>query len=273
MNKSKSKNNSFEQIKKVLEEYDQIEKCAKKMKQSVPDWKIRTTTRGNKSYYYYKRKGDKEAPKGGIYAHKELLPTITKIVKNEYAQKILKEVIKQRAAANRFMSVFSPSKIYEIYSNLSPGRQSLIEPICISDEEYAAKWAGQDFKGKEITNAAYSFYTEKGERVRSKSEKIIADKLFSMGIPYKYEYPIELKGIGKIHPDFLVLNKRERKEYYWEHLGMMDNADYADNAIRRINLYVANGIYPGEGLILSYETSGIPLDIKLLEKMILEYLM
>ena len=48
-------------------------------------------------------------------------------------------------------------------------------------------------------------YTERGERVRSKSEKIIADKLFLQNIPYHYERPIYLKGFGMVYPDFCCL--------------------------------------------------------------------
>ena len=55
------------------------------------------------------------------------------------------------------------------------------------------------------------YYTYKGERVRSKSEMIIANELFRNNIPYKYELPIELENWNKkvtIYPDFTVLNKR-----------------------------------------------------------------
>ena len=78
-------------------------------------------------------------------------------------------------------------------------------------------------------------YSERGERVRSKSEKIIADKLYRNGIPYKYEKPLVLKGLGKIHPDFEILNKRTRKEYFLEHLGKMDDIGYVKKNMRRIN--------------------------------------
>ena len=67
------------------------------------------------------------------------------------------------------------------------------------------------------------FYTSKGERVRSKSEVIIADVLNREGVPYRYEYPIYIKGIGKIYPDFTVLNIGIRKEMIWDHFGMMDD--------------------------------------------------
>lgn len=75
---------------------------------------------------------------------------------------------------------------------------------------------------------------EKGERVRSKSEVIIADMLNRKGISYRYEYPVYLKNVGQIYPDFTVLDAIRRREIYWEHLGMMDDPDYAEMAILRV---------------------------------------
>ena len=52
----------------------------------------------------------------------------------------------------------------------------------------------------------------------------------------------------------------------------MDDPIYAKNAIKRIQIYEKNDIYPGERLILTYETSQIVLDFLLLEKLVERYL-
>ena len=117
------------------------------------------------------------------------------------------------------------------------------------------------------------FYTDNGERVRSKSEVLIANAMKKHGIPYKYECPIVLKGIGKIHPDFTALNIRRRKIYYWEHLGKMDDPDYARKNTFRLNMYEKNGLFHGDSLITTRETSTLPLDTKLLDRMIDHYLL
>ena len=104
--------------------------------------------------------------------------------------------------------------------------------------------------------------SEKGERVRSKSEIIIANLLNKQGIPYRYEYPVYLSGWGKVYPDFTLLNVRERKEIYWEHLGRMSDADYAEMAIQKIALYEQNNIFIGDKLILTFETQNHPLNQK-----------
>ena len=112
----------------------------------------------------------------------------------------------------------------------------------------------------------------KGERVRSKSEVIIADMLSKEGIPYRYEYPLYIKGFGKIYPDFTVLNIKKREELLWEHFGMMDDAEYAEAAIRKIATYEQNGIYPGEKLILTYETRKNPINQRVINGLIEHFL-
>ena len=110
--------------------------------------------------------------------------------------------------------------------------------------------------------------TEQGEIVRSKSEKIIADKLSLTKIPYYYEVPICLNGFGFVRPDFTILNPYTLKEYYWEHLGMMSSPEYVDKALSKIELYAANGILPGRNLILSYESESHPVSTNYISTLI-----
>ena len=53
---------------------------------------------------------------------------------------------------------------------------------------------------------------------------------------------------------------------------MMDNPEYARAAIRKIESYEKNGIYPGENLILTFETQQNVLDFKIIEEMINRYI-
>ena len=91
--------------------------------------------------------------------------------------------------------------------------------------------------------------TDRGERVRSKSEKILADYFYRQGIPYKYECPLYLKGFRQVYPDFTFLSRRTGKEIYWER------------------------IFPGERLILTFETEKTVLNTRMIERMVLRYLM
>jgi len=82
-----------------------------------------------------------------------------------------------------------------------------------------------------------------------------------------------LKGYGYVVPDFKILNVRTKKEYYLEHFGMMDDYEYAKNAIKKIECFQKNEIYPGEKLLITLEASDSPLNMIILEKMVNKYLL
>ena len=101
----------------------------------------------------------------------------------------------------------------------------------------------------------------------------MADTFYDLGIEYKYECPLKLKGYGVVYPDFTFLRKRDFKEVYWEHDGKMDDADYAEKAIRKINTYIANGIFPGDNLIVSFESLGVVINDNIIKQLIAKYLL
>lgn len=77
----------------------------------------------------------------------------------------------------------------------------------------------------------------------------IADKLYKKGVPYRYEFPHRLAGMGMVYSDFTCLRKWDRKEIIWEHFGMMTDSAYAKNAMKKIELYGRNGYYAGKNII------------------------
>ncbi|MBE5905668.1 MAG: hypothetical protein E7277_02590 [Lachnospiraceae bacterium] len=101
-----------------------------------------------------------------------------------------------------------------------------------------------------------------GNIVRSKSELMIDEMLFQYHIPYHYEEQLCFPDGTAIYPDFKVYNLRLRRFQYWEHNGMMDNADYCDMFHRKLRLYTQNGFYPQIDLIMTSETAANPLDME-----------
>lgn len=159
-----------------------------------------------------------------------------------------------------------------VYEKLNPARQKLIRPTWIPDEEYIHNWENVKYEKKGFAEDAPEFYTNKGERVRSKTEILIANALEKHQVPYRYEFPVKLKQYGTVHPDFTVLNMHERKEMYWEHMGLLDDEGYREYALNKITAYEKNGIFPGDRLILTHETLKWPINSKIIEKVIYQYL-
>lgn len=164
------------------------------------------------------------------------------------------------------------SKIDSELPKLHTQRQLLVTPIEPIWEKELARWYDSEYHGKEFYEGTAEIVTEKGERVRSKSEKILADYFYRNNILYQYEKPLYLKGYGTVYPDFTFLSKKTRKEIYWEHEGMMDKPEYAKSAVKKIESYQRNGIHLGERLILTFETELTVLNSQIAEELVEKYL-
>ena len=157
---------------------------------------------------------------------------------------------------------------------MHPGRQKLITPVYLPNDEFVQKWESVPYVGKEFGQDAPEILTARGERVRSKSEAIIADTLYRLSIPYKYECPklfsdFRMKNSKRtfmMFPDFTCLNVRLRREFVWEHFGMMGNAEYSSQVAWKMACYEVNGFFPGKNLITSMESSELPLDARKVER-------
>lgn len=60
--------------------------------------------------------------------------------------------------------------------------------------------------------------------------------------------------------------------FAFQHDKMMDKQDYARAAVRKIELYQINHIYPGDRLIITFETEQNVLNSKIIENLIEKYL-
>lgn len=258
-------------LEKELKELENIEKAAKEDIKNAPQGTLRIAKKYNTEQYYW-RTDAKDTE--GKYIRKSEEKLIKGLVQKDYARKvlaILEPIIKHKKKEIQQVNPYEQVRL--ILEKFSTSRQKLITPYVYTDDEFVRVWEAEKKQKKEGSIEDFSeIYTEKGECVRSKSEKILADKLYMLGIPYVYELPLYLHGYGYIRPDFTVLNKRTRREYYWEHLGMMDDQNYCRKAIKKIESFERNGMFPGKNLILTYETRDHPLNVKIVERLVEEYL-
>jgi len=99
--------------------------------------------------------------------------------------------------------------------------------------------------------------TARGEIVRSKSEVIIADKLFAKDIDYCYEQ--SLKGNDNIvkYPDFTIENSETGVTYIWEHCGMLNDPNYNKKWLNKLEWYKSQGIIPYENYEKYIDDTGI----------------
>lgn len=195
-----------------------------------------------------------------------------KLAQKDYDAKLIKQLQRQLAILEKLLKI-SESRITELYSKLCPARQRLITPVTLTDSQYIEAWQSVTWEPRAFAADSTAFFTAHGEQVRSKSEVIICETLTRCGVPYRYEYPLELKHHGTFHPDFLCLNVRTRQEFFWEHFGMMDDPEYSTNAAGKLSLFAENNIFPGRNLIITMETKDCPLNPRHIEKLIKEFLL
>lgn len=146
--------------------------------------------------------------------------------------------------------------------------KEFITPILVTNKEKIKHWKEIPYQKLGFINEHNLLYSKNGERVRSKSEKIISDILFDNNIIYKYECPIYLEGYGKVFPDFTFYDVNNDRQIYWEHFGKMDDIEYANKTLKKIELYARNGILVGDRLIVTFESSTVQLNLELVEKII-----
>lgn len=229
---------------------------------------IRKKTGKNRiQYYHYTGEGE-EAKR---FIRDQERDLAEKLAQKDYDRKVAAAAAKEKAAIERCLKqlpAVAPECIYDV---LSDARKELVVPILETDEMYVHRWQAEEYEGKGFLENSAELYTARGERVRSKSEVIIADMLYRENIPYKYECPHYLHGMNLVYTDFTILNIPKRREILWEHFGRMDDPDYAGGAIRKIAAYQKNGYFPGENLILSWETSDQPINGKLIKELIQRY--
>ena len=310
--------NRLTQLKEILA-------ATEKRLANTPQGHLRVSQKGhNPEFYHITEPGDTH----GSYIPHAKLALARRLAQKDYDARLIKQLKQEIRALQKYLSQTkggdncsvggastgrsvtdrsgSPdSALTALYTKLCPARQSLVTPITLTDAQYAAQWQAVSWKGLPFAPDSPDYTTARGERVRSKSEVIIADTLARRGIPYRYEYPLELnyrrngrggtsrsdlgdtsthgadRGNSKtsyrpgrtVHPDFLCLNVRTRAEFYWEHFGLMDDGDYLERTLVKLKEFAENNILPGKNLIFTMESAACPLSTRQIENLINEFLL
>lgn len=193
------------------------------------------------------------------------------MLQKEYDQKLLK------AANNEYKYLLGGKRFYmmdsfeKAYDSMGAVKQKWVSPAFVSDEQYEEEWLRQSFSDAGYKSENKVYKTKQGEEVRSKSELIIANALFEKKIPYRYEYPLTDSGRIQAVPDFTVLNVCERKEYCWEHFGMMGDPEYARNTMKKIRSYEKHHMFPGNEVIYTFESDEVQINVESIEDIIVTY--
>lgn len=248
----------YELITKTISEVEKRISC-------LPEGTVVSRKIKGKTYFYLDsgKANDK-------YLSKDDSALIKALIQKSYLKSVLKTAKQELAALEKMIKLYPEDLPEEQFDKLPEERKKLATPIILGDEKNARKWMDAPYTRKPFKKGAPVFMTMRGERVRSKSEMIIADRLYVNGIPYRYECPLK---VGKeiIHPDFSLLRMSDGKVMYHEHCGKMDDPGYVNDLVSRVNTYNQAGIIQGDRLTFTFESQDTPFDVRVIDRMIREY--
>ncbi|MBQ9814723.1 MAG: hypothetical protein IJM53_03420 [Lachnospiraceae bacterium] len=247
-----------------------IQKVEEKQEPPIPG-KLRISNTGSFPKYYRIMSPD---DKIGTYLKKEEYDIAARLAQQKYNDQMIKMAQDEERILKDLLRKYPEKTFDNLYDSFSDLRKALIDPIWIPDEAYVKQWLSQDYSGKGFNSHDDSRYiSDSGIRMRSKTEVAIANALDRHKLPFLYELPLFLNGLGRINPDFTILLVHLRKIVIWEHHGLLDDRDYREKYFLKKNAaYLANGFYPGKNLIQTFESLNYPLNIAMIESIINEYL-
>lgn len=222
---------------------------------------------GKVQYYLITDKGDPR----GKYIRKENMKVASRLAKRDLYERTLKEAKREKRALDSYLRAMKGTPPEEVYDNLIDARKALVTPIILSDKEFARRWQEEEYQGNPYHPEEKIYETKRGDMVRSKSEAMIANMYFDLGIPYKYEYPLKLKNGQTKYPDFTTLEVSKRKVIYHEHMGLLENEEYRKANLLKISEYAKSGINLLNNLFITFETEYEPFNLQTIKKAIVSF--
>lgn len=237
---------------------------------TAPKGKIKIV-KHNSTYQYYIRESVNDSQ--GKYIRRENIALAKALAQKDYDQKVHDLATKELKILLKLRALYKNGDCDSYIESMRPYKAQLVVPIKEPDEQFIKNWMAQSVNLQEtFMNEGLIYDNGKGIMMRSKSEVIISKILDEKGIPYIYEKPLAISKFKTVRPDFTILDVKNRREIYLEHLGLMDDGEYFAKNVKKIADYEKAGFYLGDKLLITYETRKEPLNTHLLEEKLLKML-
>lgn len=236
---------------------------------------IKAIKRGNKYYYYFQHFDSEKDKYVSTYLKKDNLDIAKLIVQRDY-YKSLRNVLNDELYHLKTVHEISFDELTDnCYYMMDDGKKCLIKPIKDTIQYKLNEWNNEKYEKNEKYPESLIFETDRGEIVRSKSEELIANFLYSIRdkVDYKYERPMAVIVNGKevvIHPDFTIINIKTGEIFILEHVSRIDLPEYHDSFVWKHRIYTETGLYQNGKIIYSFESEGVPLNMKYIKKLIFD---
>lgn len=266
-------------IREELRHVDEELNLVRKKLSSFPSGNLLCQKDGN-AYRYFLRQKEKDAGQSQyIYVPAAQRGDLEPFAAKAYYTSRLRDLLLQQKSLKKFLSAY-PAAVrnsdfpYVSYTErllANPGMLNILPPSIATTPEKIQAWMTADYQSNPYHPEQLIYQTPNGIRVRSKSELIIASFLQENNIPYRYECALVL-GSRVIYPDFTIMHPVRGNILIHEHFGMMEDPNYVQATLDKLNLYFTNGYIPGVNLLVSFESRTHPLDVSLLREMLRYFL-
>ena len=206
------------------------------------------------------------------YLPKSQRPLAEELAQKKYLSLQLEDLLEEQKALELYLNYYLAHVRHADQSLWEHNAyRELLLPHLQPLSKELAEWAASPFERNRLHPEQLNQKTISGIYVRSKSEALISTILSKYQIPFRYECALRLKSVI-LYPDFTIRHPDTGNIYYWEHFGLMDVAEYSQNAFQKLSLYASCGIIPSIQLITTYETKANPLNIETVDKLVQEFL-
>ena len=252
----------FEEMLANLEEM--LQKANKELRES-PEGRLVQVTRDGKATFFQVYEIDGHRQRKSINNN---IHMVRILIKKRYIQEEIKILEQDIQAVKCFLYKY----IEPFFDNIA---KRMPQRFITLNSHFKSEGEGKDWDTKPYQQSEYKqekriHTTSRGLKVRSKSELLIAEKLYEHHIPFRYE-EILWYGNTEFAPDFTI-RTRDNRLIYWEHCGMTNNEKYINHHKWKMSIYEKMDIVPWKNLIITYDDESGIISIPIIESEIINKL-
>lgn len=169
---------------------------------------------------------------------------IRKLTEKRIAEEMIQTCLGNLKVLENTLHCFRSCDTPDILASLPSKYQ---DAFLLCHKQQINAWFSAPYQKAPFDAKRHIHITACGELVRSKSEVIIADALFSCGIPFHYEerFPYPDDDGNFYYPDFTILLPNGLK-LIWEHLGLLGEMAYCVHNAQKLHNYQRNKVFIGK---------------------------
>ncbi|WP_425754967.1 hypothetical protein ACPW7J_08400 [Ihubacter sp. rT4E-8] len=238
--------NSKLYVEKELQYQDKVAGLYRKELKDLPEGKLSVNMVKGKPYYFRLLNGKK------TYLGNGDNEVVQALQKRYFLEESLKRMECNQILLDQLAKGYCEADVQDLILQAPKAyRQMPLDSFHLSETDFSG-WGSSSYERNLKYPENLVHRTLKGDFVRSKSEAIISNLLFTKEIEYRYEELITIHG-KSISPDFRIAVKSENRIKLLEHFGMIGNPNYLEDAMWKIKFYLENGLKPWEDVIFTFE--------------------